>query len=234
VAKHGSRGVRKGRRPTASRLLASERPTLKVHVSSAPAQGAQVIDVFGPLADELRDLVDVFLDIMVADMAAHYALGPELSATSMIFARRAYLEAAVVAYGRVFQGGKRASGRPPRIQDLVDGLAPELRTCHDRILDLRGTHVGHRVSYRPATVQLSYTVAGPHVAVADVHASSTIEIDDPELMTSFGRLATTLRGMVGAQMDQLRFAILDLAMEDSEGLLAAIKRHASWIPRVDP
>lgn len=84
-----------------------------------------------------------WLDLLHAGQMLHLFLAvPENERLAKVFERRALVDAAVVAYGRLFNDGTRKG-----VVDLtswLDELGPEVQALHDEALRWRHGHMAHR------------------------------------------------------------------------------------------
>lgn len=110
------------------------------------------IELHGDVARELADFVAMRMDLEAVmnfcDMREQLAARPDDS-VDMMMADLALWEASVVAYGRSFMEGKSALGRVSRTpypRDVIDNLSEKHRAVHDKTIEHRRRHVGHRVN----------------------------------------------------------------------------------------
>ena len=96
----------------------------------------------GPLRT-LECWSSAWLDLLHAGQMLHLFLTvPQRQRAAKVFERRALVDAAVVAYGRLFNDGSRKG-----VVDLtpwIDELGPEAHAVHEEALKWRHGHVAHR------------------------------------------------------------------------------------------
>ena len=220
---------------SASRAVApltdANRTRFGIAIPHPPAPGDVVLPVVGMRARELVDLTSIFFDLQVAHMAAHQAAQPVVDAGEL-FARRASMEAAVIAYARCFAGGQGGHGRRPRPLDkFVAELEPPLRECHARVRYLRDKAIAHHVaaeSSQVGTVAFSLSMMGQDATLRDIHVQLDTEIPDPRLMDTLEQLARTLCGRLGAHIDERRRSLFALATQNAPDLVRALKEGTAW------
>lgn len=98
------------------------------------------ISLGGVDAVRLADLASAWGDLLYVRQVLHSRSEIPVAPVHL-FARRALWEAAVVAYGRCWNSGRRAK-LPP---ELLADLSPEQRALHSHVLGVRNKHVAHRV-----------------------------------------------------------------------------------------
>jgi len=224
------RTKRPGSRPAAP-LPNTSRTRVGIAIPHPPAPGDVVLPVVGVRASELVDLTSVFFDLQVAHMAAHDAAQPVVDAGEL-FARRASMEAAIIAYARCFAGGQGGHGRRPRPLDgFVTDLDLALQECHSRVLRLHDKAIAHHVaaeSSQTGTVVFSLSVAGHDATLRDIHVQLETEIHDTGLMETLEELARTLCGRLGAHIDERRRGLYALAAQNAPDLVRALKEGRAW------
>lgn len=215
----------------AASLPTASRTRVGIAIPHPPARGDVVLPVVGVAASELVDLTSLFFDLQVAHMAAHDAAQPIVEAGAL-FARRASMEAAVIAYARCFASGQGGHGRRPRPLDgLVTDLEPALQECHSRVLRLRDKGIAHHVateSSQTGTVVFSLSIAGRDATLRDIHVQLETEIHDTGLMETLEELARTLCGRLGAHIDECRRGLYALATENAPDLVRALVEGRAW------
>ena len=220
---------------SASRVAASlpnaNRTTVGIWIPRQPSPGDVVLPVVGVGASELVDLTSIFFDLQVAHMAASDAAQPVVDAGEL-FARRASMEAAIIAYARCFTHGQGDHGRRPRPLDgFVTDLEPALQECHSRVLRLRHKAIAHHVaaeSSQIGTVVFSLSIAGHDATLRDIHVQLETEIHDSRLMETLGELARILCGRLGAHIDECRRRLFALATQNPPDLVRALKEGRAW------
>jgi hypothetical protein len=224
----------KPRRPkTANRPIDGVPERLGINVPGS--SGAEKrLAIRGPRSAELIDLTSIFNDLVIAGMAAGYAAGNELSKPTLVFARQACFEGAIVAYGRCFVSGQGTAGRRPRLlEGFVADLDPELREAHEYLLHLRHNRIGHHIA--GAVGQLGDVYFGvvslteTAVALDDVYVTVDSEYADPALMNKLEKLSQALRGRLGSHMDQRRAELRDLAKAHAKDILEAAHGERPWL-----
>ena len=96
--------------------------------------------VEGPRVDELKGWSSLWGDLLLVEMTLHTRSRRTTQAANL-FARRALWEAAVTAYWRTANTGRRQ----PQITELLAELGDEAEECHKEIEEWRNQHVAHRV-----------------------------------------------------------------------------------------
>jgi hypothetical protein len=194
------------------------------------------IDVTGPEADELKDAVSVFWDLLIADMACHHARSPELAAPGLLYARRACWETAVIAYSRCFVGGRGSAGpRAHLLTNLVSQLDREQRECHDYVLGTRGGKIAHHIDGAGVGSGRVYLSGSPEsagqLAIGEIGVEWSGEFYDLPILERLGRVVFFMRTNLLLEIDRRRLALFDLAREDFERVNGALSNAAAWHPR---
>jgi len=82
----------------------------------------------------------LWADLLHVEMTLHARQDVPADAAHL-FTRRALWEAAVIAYGRTANTGRRRQ----RVTDLVSALGVDAERCHEDVMAWRDRHVAHRV-----------------------------------------------------------------------------------------
>lgn len=193
------------------------------------------IDVAGPEADELKDAVSVFWDLLIADMACHHARSPELAAGGLLYARRACWETAVIAYSRCFVSGRGTAGPRARLlTNLVDQLDPQQRECHDYVLGMRNGQIAHHIDGAGSGSGRVY-LAGSRdsdgrPAISEIETEWSGELYDLPVLERLEGVVYFMRTNLFLEIDRRRFELFDWARGDLARISEALTKGIPWNP----
>ena len=161
-------------------------------------------EVSDPRSENVMAWASLWGDLTLVDMLL-LARAQLPNNAEQIFARRGLWEAAVIAYGRTVNNGRRLA----RVGELLDEMSGSARATHDAVQEWRNQHVAHRVD--------------PDREAVSVHAVFD-DADDDATMSNLRIRVTPTTGPEdeGTELAQ-QFA--DLVKE---------LRDAAWRTRIDP
>lgn len=181
--------------------------------------GYRVVTVDTASAPELRDLASLRRDLELAKVYSD-AFAAQVATGSIQTSRDPALglwNAAVVAYGRVFNGGVRHNARV-----LTETLNEAETQSHEYLLDLRNKHVAHAVNGYEDTIVIAYltdsSFQSPSVTrTGQVHVERLFLAGNAP-----GELSELCRKHIGLLNNRIRKLHFHVAHELSEMSLAAI------------
>jgi len=193
------------------------------------------IDVAGPEANELKDAVSLFWDLLVADMACHHAHSPELAGGGLLYARRACWETAVIAYSRCFVDGRGTAGpRAHFVTTLVDRLDPQQRECHDYVLAIRNGQIAHHIDGDGNGSGRVYLAgsrdADGRPAISEIEAEWSAELYDLPILERLEGVVYFIRTQLLLEIDRRRFELFDVARGDGARISEAFTKGTPWNP----
>lgn len=133
-----------------------------------------------------------------------------------LFSRNALWDAAVTAYGRCNNRGRR-----PKLEGLVASLPDELRACHRRLMTTRNTEVAHHD--HPRDQRTSATVVFDEAGTALGIRVRVYPSFGDENEASFRALVVRLADLAEKKIDSLAAKIL--AEQDLDELRGAAQPH---------
>jgi hypothetical protein len=222
------------KRSTTIRKSSDEGASLGIRIPGKPEPPRRV-DIALEADPELADLVSIFNDLGIAGMTAHHITEPVIQETKYVFLRRACWESAIISYARCFGGGQGVTNQTrTTLHSFVDQLPEHLREVHDQLLALRDKRIGHHVSPHSGQDVSMYFGLGEvtpgSIHLDDIFVKAEADFYDTELMAKTDELTTFLRGLVGARIDELRFALFHKAKASPGTLRLAMETGRPWKP----
>jgi hypothetical protein len=197
---------------------------LRSALLGAVAEDEREAPVEGDLVEEVKGWSSLWADLLLVEMTLHTRSQMPDEPVNL-FARRAMWEAAVTAYWRTANTGRR---QKQQVTELLTAVGAEAEKTHDEVERWRNQHVAHRVDELRETVDVRVVVdpddsrlRGTVIRVAPVLGP---EEEGSDLAERFEAHARALKALAWqARIRPLEAQILNEHADDGEALLEAAK-----------